>query len=502
MDTFKPGGRRSLDGPVRRRPAPPPTTTFLTTGEPAEAEPQIDAPVPSSDRPVFEYRRPRRSRAGFWRYARIAAIGLVVVGVAAGAWLGYRSFTAARSIFANSNGGAVALNDDTLDPTQLKGEGDGRINILLLGIGGQGHEAPNLSDTIMVVSLDPKTKDVAMLSIPRDLYVKIPGFGYGKINAANAYGGPQLSSKVVSGIIGVPIHYYLVADFAGFKQAIDAVGGIDVNVPKAIYDPLYPCDTGNRVCPFQVKAGVQHMNGTTALRYARSRKTTSDFDRATRQQLIMAALRDKSLKVSTLTNPVKLGSLIDAVGSHVKTDLQPKEITKLAAIAKEVDLAKATQEVLDTEGEDSLLIDGSGRIAGAGSIELPRAGNFVYTDIQDFVKNIFVDHYITDENARLEIQNGSGIAGAASAVVKSLKSAHYNVGLPTNADDHYAKTVIYDYTGGKKPYTINYLEKRFGVKAQKMTVPSPSTSATGTPSPAPEIRIILGSNYKAPVASQ
>jgi polyisoprenyl-teichoic acid--peptidoglycan teichoic acid transferase len=500
MDMFKPGGRRSLDGPVRRPPSS--STTTISTDAPAASRPQIDVPV-SLDRPVFEYRRTRRTwGGGFWKYARIAAIGFIIIGVAVGGWLGYRSFTAARSIFANSNGGAVGLNDDTLDPTQLKGEGDGRVNILLLGIGGQGHEAPNLSDTIMVVSLDPKTKDVAMLSVPRDLYVKIPGYNYGKINAANAYGGPQLASKVVSGIMGVPIHYYLVVDFSGFKQAIDAVGGVDVNVPKAIYDPGYPCDTGNRVCPFQIKAGMQHMNGTVALRYARSRKTTSDFDRAMRQQLIMAALRDKALQVSTLTNPVKLAALIEAVGSHVKTDLQPNEITKLAGIAKEVDLANATQEVLDTDGPDSLLIDGSGRIPGAGSIELPRAGNFVYSDIQDFVKNIFVDHYITDENARLEVQNGSGISGAATAVVKSLKSAHYNVGAPTNADNHYTSTVIYDYTGGKKPYTINYLEKRFGVKAQKMTAPSPSTSAAGTTTAAPEIRIILGSNYKAPISTQ
>jgi hypothetical protein len=103
---------------------------------------------------------------------------------------------------------------------------------------------------------------------------------------------------------------------------------------------------------------------------------------------------------------------------------------------------------------------------------------FDYTDIKDYVKNIFVDHYITDENARIEVQNGSGTAGAGQ-VVKSLKAAHYNVTDPTNAADHYTQTVIYDYTGGKKPYTINYLEQRFGVKAIKAPSPSPSTDATG-----------------------
>ena len=122
------------------------------------------------------------------------------------------------------------------------------------------------------------------------------------------------------------------------------------------------------------------------------------------------------------------------------------------------------------------------------------------------MKNIFTDHYLVDENARVEVQNGSGVPGLAGKVVTSLKSAHYNVGDPTNATSNVAKTMIYDYTSGKKPYTINYLERRFGVKAQRTAAPSPSTatssSTTGTSSAAPtaaapEIRIILGSDYQA-----
>ncbi|HEX3082120.1 MAG TPA: LytR C-terminal domain-containing protein, partial [Candidatus Saccharimonadia bacterium] len=106
------------------------------------------------------------------------------------------------------------------------------------------------------------------------------------------------------------------------------------------------------------------------------------------------------------------------------------------------------------------------------------------------------DHYIIDENAAIEVQNGSGVAGIAAAVVKSLQAAHYNVLDATNADDHYATTVIYDYTGGKKPYTINYLQQRFGVKAQKVAAPTPTVDANGQTVPAPQIRIILGSDYK------
>jgi len=301
----------------------------------------------------------------------------------------------------------------------------------------------------------------------------------------------------VSNVIGVPIHYYVLIDFSGFRQAIDAVGGVDINVPTAIYDPDYPCDNERGgYCPFSVKAGLQHMDGTVALRYARSRHSTSDFDRAARQQLVIAALRVKALQLSTLTNPIKLTQLIDAVGSHLKTDIQPKELTKMAGLAKDIDAAKMPQKVLDTSGTDPLLIGGT-NIFPPAYVEVPKAGNFDYSDIQDLVKNIFKDHYVIDENARIEVQNGSGVPGLAGSVIKSLTAAHYNVGDPVNAPDHYATTVIYDYTGGKKPYTINYLEQRFKVKAQKVAAPTPAVDANGAAVPVPEIRIILGSDYKS-----
>jgi LCP family protein required for cell wall assembly len=465
-------------------------------------EEPADVSQPATETPIFEYKKPKRARKrwGFARVARVLAVLLLLAGVGLVGFLGFHGLLAVNKIIQKGGPGAPALNG-IIDPTKLKGEGDGRVNILVLGIGGAGHDGPNLSDTIMVWSIDPKTKTAAGLSIPRDLYVKIPGHGYGKINAANAYGGPTLAAKTVANVIGVPIHYYAIVDFAGFKQAVDAVGGVDINVDQAIYDPQYPCDDGtkfaNMLCPFKIAAGQQHMNGALALKYSRSRHSTSDFDRAARQQKVLVALRAKALQVSTLTNPVKLTALIDAIGDHFKTSLQPNEIQKLAKIAKDVDTSKVITKVLDTSGPDSLLVDGSGQIAGAGSIELPRAGNFDYSDIQDFVKNIFVDSYIVDENARIEVQNGSGFSGVAAAVVKSLKAAHYNVSDPLNAPSTYSQTVIYDYTGGKKPYTINYLERRFGVKAQRAPAPSPSAGANGQTVAAPEIRIILGSNYKA-----
>jgi len=524
-------GRRQLDGPVRRVISQPDAPEPVTPEPPAYQPESIDEPKlqgfvprPIADlkiepiEPIYVYRKPKRH--GFKKKLLFIPVLLVVIVVG---WFGYKAVQAAHRIIGQAGSGAPALAG-AIDPTKLKGEGDGRVNILVLGVGGAGHDGPDLSDTMMVWSIDPKTKDVAMLSVPRDLYVKIPASvknraQSGKINSANALGGPNVAAKVVENVIGVPIHYYVVVDFSGFKQAVDAVGGVDIDVKQALFDKTYPCETGNKYRPYSQPAGHIHMTGIQALRYARCRHNDAgigncgnDYGRASRQQEVIAALRVKALSLGTLTNPIKLNGLINAIGEHVKTDLQFGELKKLAAMAKDINPAKIVNKVLD-DAPDSFLVGGINILPEAGYIYVPKAGvslanYFDYSDIQDFVKNIFVDHYITDENARLEIQNGSGIIGLASRITQSLKSAHYNVMSPANAPSIISQTVIYDYTNGKKPYTINYLEKRFGVKAIKAILPqtvSPSPMASSTSStsasPAavvsPEIRIILGSNYQS-----
>lgn len=440
-------------------------------------------------RPIFEYKRPNAGRQHkVLRRVLLSLLGTVLL---VGIFFGVKVVLAGRKVITRNNSGGAPALAGTIDPTKLKGEGDGRVNILLLGIGGPGHEGPYLSDTMMLVSIDPQTKDVAMLSIPRDLWVPIPGYGYAKINAADSYGetehypggGGALAKATVSKVFDIPVHYYIRVDFSAFKQAVDTVGGVDINVDKSIYDPYYPCDRGADYCLFSLHAGPQHMTGTIALRYARSRETSSDFDRAARQQKVLVALREKALTLQTLSNPVKVSGLIDSVGNHVVTDLQPNELQRLAGMVKDIDTTKIIQKVLDTSPA-GLLVDGN---IGGGYVELPRAGAGNYEDLREFVHSIFVDHYITTENAAIQIQNGTTRSGLATAVAKMLKGYNYNITGAVSADNqNYPNTIIYDYTGGQKPYTIGYLENRFGVKAKR------ATPAAGDP----EIRIILGSSYK------
>lgn len=500
--------RRQVDGPIRRpvsgRPASAPVVAPVMPAEPHLQ--RMVRPIPpvaetADVMEVFEYRKPLgRRRSRVWKRASLLVGGIML---ATGLFFGAKAFMAAGKIITRNNTGSAPALAASVNPATLKGEGQGRVNFLLLGTGGGDHEGSSLSDTMMVVSLDPKTRDVAMLSVPRDLYVQLKGTRYGKINEANSLGGPDLAKTVVQKVIGVPIHYYISLDFSGFKQAVDVLGGVDINVKQRLDDSEYPCDYNQyKVCGYHQSAGQVHMNGTTALKYARCRKGNcgDDFGRAARQQDVMLAVRLRALQVSTLTNPVKLSGLIDTVGGHVKTDLSLKEIQKLALLAKDIDTSKVENKVL-SDAADNYLEFGPASF-NAGSILVPKSGNFDYSDIQDFVKNIFADHYLIDENARVEVQNGTNVAGLASRIVQSLKASHYNILPPSTAAAATAKTVIYDYSGGHKPVTVNYLKARFNCMVIQAPVPSVAPIGAGpstSPAPAPEVRVILGADYQSTV---
>lgn len=464
--------------------------------KPAKQKPVFD-PETGSFEPTFVYNPAGKKPKSGWTVKRkiFTVSTLLMLGILT--FVGVKIFASTSKVIQRNTGiTAEALNGD-LKLSSLKGEGEGRVNILLLGVGDDGHAGAELSDSMMVVSLDPKTNDVAMLSIPRDMYVKIPGFGYDRINAAHADGeqqkkggGPELAKKTVSQTLDIPIHYFVRVDFSGLKKAVDSVGGVDINVVESLYDPEYPCDKNEgRICGFRLKAGQTHMDGNTALKFARCRKGNcgNDFGRAARQQQVLVALRDKALKASTLANPAKLGAMLDVVGDHLRTDLQLGEIQKLADISQKIDPTKVINKVIDDSATGFLV----GTNVGGASVLQPKTGN--YKAIQAFVHSIFADNYIKGEAAKLAIENGTYQNGLATTVSDLLKSYNYNVISATNAPTKTQTTIIYDYTNGKKPYTIKYLENRFGVKAQPAT-PEPDQSGTGEQIKA-DIKIVIGSDY-------
>ncbi len=455
--------------------------------EHTRAAERIAPAVVASPKEVFDYKKTKMPKVHRYRSTKtIAVMSAAVLGITV-VFFGVKIVLATNKVITRNNtGGAPALSSGTVVPSKLKGEGDGRVNILLMGIGGAGHPGGLLSDTMMVVSIDPNTKDTAMLSIPRDLWVQIPGKGMSKINAANAYGGPEVAKTVVAKTLDIPIHYYVQLDFQGFKLAVDQVGGINVVNATALNDSGYPCDDGG-ACPYYLAAGEHLLNGAQALKFARCREGTcgSNYGREDRQRQSLLALRQKAMAISTLTNPVKIASLIDIVGGHLKTDLQIADMAKLATIAKLVDPDSVVMKGLD----DYTL---SGMVAGQ-SVVLPKTGNF--GEIRNFAHSIFIDTYIKQENASIAVQNGTSRSGLAATVGALLEDTYkYNVVSTTTADNqNYPTTIIFDYSNGKKPYTVNYLATRFGVKVQRATAPAGNVA---------DIKIILGADYHPTVISR
>lgn len=387
-------------------------------------------------------------------------------------------------------GGAVALNED-IDPNLLNKEGDGRINVLLIGVGGAGHEGGDLSDSIMIASLDPISKELAMFSFPRDVYVPIEGYGSAKINAAHAYGeqygypggGPKLLADTLTTVFDIPVHYYLRADFEGFKQAIDAVGGVDVEVEKPIKDYAYPGENLVGYEPFSLAAGSHHLDSELALKYARSRYGSSDFDRADRQQQLLLALKNKVVNLGTLLDPIKLNRLISIASGHIRTNLSVDDGLKLADLIKQVEGTSVRRANLDST-EGNLLVS---RIINGSWILAPASGSF--EDIKHYLRRLMPDGYIKREGANVKIINASGIDGLGRQTSKLLKGYGYNVTEVATASGNttQGRTELIDHTDGSKPFTANYLHKRF------------KTDFQFTPKTANQIEdftIILGSDYE------
>lgn len=427
------------------------------------------------------------------------ALAMVILLVIGGGFLFTKGYFKLNQVF-KGGGTAAALQAD-VKPELLKGEGDGRVNILMLGRGGPGHEGPDLTDTILVASIDPQNKTSTLVSIPRDTWVSVPGQGSSKINSifANAKyralnnnskdiagaekAGVTTVEEVVSQILGVPIHYYSMVDFAAFEQAVNTVGGVTIDVPSDLVDHTMAWkNSGNSIL---AKKGSQTFDGRQALMYVRSRMGSArgDFDRTERQRLFITALTGKVLSAGTYTNPLKVSQLMSAFGDHVSTDLSISNAVRLGTIGKEVNLG-AMQSIGLADPPQSLLR--TDNINGQ-SVVVPVAGVGDYSQVQAFIRNTLKDPYIAKENPSLAVLNGTSVAGLATKKADELKSYGYSVTqVATAPTQEYAKTVIVDLTAGKKPYTLHYLENRLGVKATTK-LPDSTIQATGA-----DFVIILG----------
>ncbi|HEX9372033.1 MAG TPA: LCP family protein [Roseiflexaceae bacterium] len=238
-------------------------------------------------------------------------------------------------------------------PTAIP-EPDGAKNILLLGTDARLGEDVSRTDTIVLVRLDPRSDRVSMLSFPRDLYVNIPGYGKNKINAAYPIGehklgpgyGPALLKKTVGELTGLPVDHFVMINFEGFKTLIDKIGGIYVDVPKAIDDPAYPTDD-YRTMKVHFDAGRQLMDGDRALIYARTRHADSDFGRNQRQQQVLMAIFDRVRQQGLLGQLTNLDTYTDALSDYVRTDISRGEMLSLASVGTRLDAENIQRLAID-----------------------------------------------------------------------------------------------------------------------------------------------------------
>jgi len=403
-----------------------------------------------------------------------------------------------------------------------------RINILLAGIGGEGHDGPQLTDTIILASLDIKTKKVAMLSIPRDLYVPVPleGYGWRKINNLNSFGeqdnypggGMALLSKSVEKTFGVPINYYVRVDFQAFKDIVDQLNGINVEVDNSFTDYQYPT-YDYKVQTISFEKGRQHFDGEKALQFVRSRHGNngegSDFARSKRQQKVILAIKEKALATYGIMNIGKIIGVFNALQKNIQTNLEPWEIWKLAQIFKDIDLNSINHVVLD-DSPDNLLY--SSITPDGAYILLPKGNSF--QPVADLAKNMLGSDQVTAEkdsanklpvsanqnnntevkgastknaSTKLIIQNGSGITGLAQKVADRLSSFGYKTLSTGNAPSFdYQTTVIYDTSSNQNSEALADLKSKLNANiAPELT---PTIKKLSAENPEAGFIIILGKN--------
>jgi LCP family protein required for cell wall assembly len=425
---------------------------------------------------------------------------------------------------------------ESFAPTPSQGEWDGnqRLNILLVGSdAGRYNVNEYLTDTLMVASIDPQTGRMALISLPRDTVgVTLPsnwpayrayGGAYGcpscKINTLytialhspslfpegnNQTRGFDALKGALSSLYGIDVKYYVAVDLTGFRDIINTLGGVMIDVQIPVYDAKYPANEGQGDTKLYIPPGIQFMDGSEALAYARARHTTSDFDRAARQQRVLTSVREQT-DLSTLLAPGVIGQLFNELKSDIKTDIPPDLFPKLVGLAQQVDFNNRISLVLDPSKYSHTCYSPPGTPIAPGC---PNTNLYLLQAnvpaIRNAVKNVFSmspaaarqNEQIAAEAAEVSVLNGTPGNNATTTHISDILNTYgidaavppVNSGSADRRD--YPTTVITAWNGADQDMstTISVLEKLFGVQA-----------VTGTdPNQDADITVVVGANTPIP----
>ncbi|MFC1617807.1 LCP family protein [Patescibacteria group bacterium] len=509
---------------------------FKDTEPPKEITPISETELPAA--PKEKAKPTKKGLSKKWVWGIKAAVTAAIVIALVGSAFFSRAFFTGANIFDQEGTNTLeqirhlVLSDDN----QLIGESDDRINVLLLGMGGEGHDGAMLTDTIIVMSIKPSTGEIAMISLPRDMWIETNEFGYSRINKINYYGeevdpgnGSVYVRNLVEEITGLDIPYYVRIDFEGFRDIVDSLGGVEIDVENGFKDTEYPgANYGYMTVEFE--RGPQQMDGEEALQYARSRhgvitdadpesevtNEASDFARSRRQQKLIAAIKAKAMSTGVMANPQKLNSLFEALDKHLTTNMQLWEGLRLLELTEDYDIENIQVAVISNEEFLKVYITEDGAYT-----LIPKEGFNEYRQIQEFSLNIFDNGDLAtgeeiaipsedeelseEEKAKLEeqageesgyeelaeieeeiveeeqaelpatvaVQNGTTITGLASKTAGQVRADNYEVITFGNAANQAnTTTIIYDNTNGEKSDQLNALAESLG--AQTQTGPAPA----------------------------
>ncbi len=432
------------------------------------------------------------------RWGGVAAYLAFLLFVGLFVFIRVRRMVAASEVLPSFTGSNPSPNVGYEEGTTLPtGTGTDRITILLMGIDErEQEEGPWRTDSMMIVTLDPVTMRAGLLSIPRDIWVEIPGYESGRINTAyflgdlTGYpgGGPALAMETIRHNFAIPVDHYVVVNFHAFVALVDEIGGIDVDVPETIDDPYYP-DYNYGYAPLHIEAGSHHFDGEMALRYARTRHSGhGDFDRARRQQQVAMAILEKVKRPDVLAHLVaRAPQLYETLQSSVRTDLKLDQIVALGVLASKVKPEAIRFAVVDE------------------SCTLPYTtpdGAMVLVPIRERMREkrdyIF---WLTDEEkaaetgeAEISVLNGTEQVGLAASTAQYLEESGIHVARYDNADrQDYLNSVVIINHGHNG--TAERIVKLLGL-------PNSALVHGDNPTAAYDIVVILGEDYARSLLAQ
>jgi LCP family protein required for cell wall assembly len=441
--------------------------------------------------------------AWFWRAFAFASVGTLIIASVL-VYLVVRDYVAGQQVIVLADAPPIVMETPEPDATPLpqvpRWDGHQRVNVLVLGIDQrEGEEGPWRTDTVLVLTLDPVTMSAGMLSVPRDLWVTIPGYDeQNRINTAHYYGdaynypggGPALARDTVTWNLGIPIHFYVRINFTAFETIIDEIGGIDLFIPQTIDDPVYP-DEGYGYDPFYIEAGEQHLDGAMALKYARTRATFGgDFDRGRRQQDVIFAVRDRVVQLDQLPRLLaRAPVLMESLGNAVRTDMSLEQAIQLAQLASEIDAEQIVTAVIDHNYTSAWETPDGAQVLIANREAMRQLRDLLFAEPQIAGTSSSVEERLAEENARILVLNGSETAGLAHSTGDYLTGLDFRIVDVGDAGTLYDNTLIIDYSG--KRYTSKQL-------ATALKLPLSSVLSGGNPDGDYDVTVILGSDFELP----